>query len=62
MNITIDLVAGPYGQDKVTKQQIQKNIDALKRVIEGKPISAADSTYLIDTLYIIMDIKKQLPK
>ena len=61
MKVTIDLRAGPapYWQ-KPTKAAIEKNIEAIDRAINGKPI-VIDTNYLMDTKSILMVIKEQLP-
>lgn len=60
MKVTIDLVArsdhGPYPR----KGDIQRNIDALKRYVDGKARSN-DAVLLIDTLSILYVIKRKLP-
>ena len=60
MQITIELRAGntPFG--KPTKAEIQKNIEALERAIDGKPQSR-DFILLLDTKSILEGIQKQLP-
>lgn len=59
MKVTIDLKAGPDGRDDVRPQDIQANIDALERVIDGKPLSC-DFVLLHDTKSILEGIKKEL--
>ena len=61
MQVTIELRAGPCHDDAVTQRDIQKNIDALRRAVDGKP-QAQDSTLLLDTLSIMEGIKAKLPR
>ena len=60
MKVTIDVVQGNYPYEKPTKKGIQKNIDALDRAIDGKPIGC-DFQYYIDTKYLLKAIQEQLP-
>lgn len=60
MEIKIVLHAGPYHRDKITKKDIQKNIDCIQRAIDGKPF-ASDFILLIDTMSILEAIKLKLP-
>jgi len=60
MLVTIEISAGPYRDYRVTKADIQKNIDALDRAIDGKP-QANDFTLLMDTQTILEGIQQQLP-
>jgi len=60
MQVTIELYAGPRHRDKVTKQDIQKNIDALQRAMDGK-LLALDFMLLLDTKSILKGIKANLP-
>jgi hypothetical protein len=59
MQITIELSAGQSGFQKVTKQVMQKNIDALQRAVDGKPL-ASDFVSLLDTKSILEGIKNKL--
>ena len=60
MRITIELLSGPNHNEFVTQADIQKNIDALTRAIEGKPL-VKDFVLMSDTKSILEGIKKQLP-
>lgn len=60
MQVTIELYSGPTHCYKVTKQEIQKNIDALQRAIDGKPM-VKDFVLLLDTKSILEGIKTKLP-
>lgn len=60
MEITINLKTGPNHKEEVTKQDIQKNIDALQRAIDGKPL-AFDFVLLSDTKSILEGIAAKLP-
>ncbi len=44
-----------------TKEGIQRNIDALERAIQGKPL-AMDFIFLIDAKSILEAIQKHLPE
>lgn len=59
MKITIDLCAGPYKSTIITKKDINKNIRAQKRAIDGECV-ASDFVNLIDTLSILEGIKENL--
>ena len=60
MKVTIDLKTGNYNRERVVKSDIQKNIDALQRYIDGKQC-CCDDLSLIDTKSILETIQKQLP-
>lgn len=60
MEVTIDLRAGPSHLERVTKRQIEKNIDALQRAIDGKSL-ASDFVLLQDTKSVLEAIKAKLP-
>ena len=60
MQVTIELAVGANHFKKVTKQAIQKNIDALQRSVDGKPLSS-DFVLLLDTKSILEGIKAKLP-
>ena len=60
MEVVIELRAGANHRHHVTKQEMQKNIDALKRAIDGKPL-ASDYVLLIDTRSILEGIQAKLP-
>ena len=60
MKIAIRLKAGPDGNEYVTKADIQKNIDALQRYIDGKP-QCTDFASLVDTKSILEGLKDLLP-
>ena len=40
MQITIEICTGADHRREVTKQDIQRNIDALQRMINGKPLAS----------------------
>lgn len=61
MIVTIKLRYGPNKDRRVSKQDIQENIDALTRSIEGKQ-QARDFVSLYDTRSILKGIQKQLPE
>jgi len=58
ITFTLDLSGGKYLP--VTKSTIQKNIDALQRAIDGKPLGCDDIT-LYGTKSILEGIQEQLP-
>lgn len=60
MKITIELFAGPDKREPI-RADIDKNMEALRRVIQGKPKMIPDDNYLIDTLYILEIIRSNLP-
>lgn len=60
MKVTIDIATGPKSSPIVTKQDIQKNIDALQRTISGK-VAFSDITLLLDTKSILIGIQQALP-
>jgi hypothetical protein len=59
MIVRVELLAGANKKEP-TKMDIDKNIAALERAINGKPLSN-DSTLLIDTKSIMEAIRKELP-
>lgn len=60
MFIGIELRAGKEGRKRVAKSDIQKNIDAQRRAIDGKSL-AGDHVLLNDTLSILTGIREKLP-
>ena len=61
MRIDIELITGPYGNHKfATKKDMDINIKALERVIEGKPLPS-DIESLVSTKSILEGIQRQLP-
>lgn len=58
MKITIELLAGPQGSNP-TKADMEKNINALQRAIDGKP-RCSDFILLNDTKSILEGIQKLL--
>jgi len=58
VTIEIDSGNGPYGM--VTKADVEKNIQAIQRAIDGKP-QAQDSLLLVDTKWILKGIQKECP-
>ena len=60
MFVTIELRTGPRHDPHITKNEIQKNIDALARAIDGKP-RAVDFASLTDTKSILELIREKLP-
>ena len=61
MKVTIDLTAGPasYWQGP-TKNLMDRNIDAVERALEGKPL-VCDTNFLIYVKSILSGIREQLP-
>jgi len=60
MKVTIEIAAGRFpSRDIVTKADVEKNIQAIQRAIDGKPQSQ-DATLLIDAKYILIGIQEQL--
>ena len=60
MKITIELRNGRNHDSYVTKKDIQKNIDALQRIIDGKAF-CGDFMSLSGTKSILKAMQKQLP-
>jgi len=61
MKVTIDIAAGNNQFGLVTKTDVEKNIQAVQRAIDGKS-QAQDSILLLDTKWILIGIQEQLPK
>ena len=59
MKVTIEVLAGAMHRDP-RKEDIDMNIAALQRSIEGKKL-CNDDILLIDTISILEGIKKELP-
>lgn len=59
--ITFNIATGPNHSPSVSKQDMDKNIEALQKVIDGKPLSSVDTTLLMDTQSILTGIREQLP-
>lgn len=60
-SVTIELQTG-YQSRRVTRADIQKNIDALQRASDGEPPLGPDSVLLLDTMSILKGIQHQLPR
>jgi len=58
--VEIEIRTGPAHREQVFKRDIQKNIDALNRAIEGKLLSG-DFVLLIDTRSILEGVQNKLP-
>lgn len=61
MKITIEIKSGEHG-DFVTKDDIQQNINAVRRVCERGEAFPGDLFLLIDTVSILEEIQRQLPE
>ena len=61
MMVTIELRTGPRGSEFVTKSDIQRNIDSLRRVRDGKG-TPKDIVTVNDTISILEGIKEKLYK
>ena len=61
MKVTIELKNSSKQESMPTKADIQKNIDALSRTIDGNPV-AIDFMLLADTKSILEAIQQQLVK
>jgi len=61
MEIKIDLYHGIKHTNRITKKDIQKNIDCVQRAIDKKPLSS-DFIPLIDTLSILEEIQSKIPE
>jgi hypothetical protein len=61
MNVTIELRTGNKKAPYPRKCDIQKNIDALARAIDGKPL-ASDFALLVDTKSVLEAIQRKLPE
>ena len=59
MLITIELKVGMERRDNITKTDVQKNIDAITRAINGKMVSG-DVPLLIGTKTILEAIKEKV--
>ncbi len=57
--IPLELLYGNH-RGNPTKEDIQKNIDALQRIVDGKPF-CTDSAIQIDTISILKGIQRKLP-
>lgn len=60
MKVTFELRAGPEHREP-TKNDIDKNIRALKRAIARADLSASDQVSMHDTLSILEGIRRELP-
>jgi hypothetical protein len=61
--VTIELLAGNYPSKRwPCKSDLDGQIEALKRAIDGKPKLGIDDTFNHDTLTILESIQKQLPE
>ena len=59
MLVTIEVKQGPdYGEPDCWG--IQKNIDALQKILDGKSPSIADLTMINDTLSILNAIRREI--
>ena len=60
MIVTIDLETDSRRNHEVTKSDIDKNIEAIQRAIDGN-LTTVDTIYLLDTKSILAGIREQLP-
>ncbi len=60
MFVKIEILTGRGKAFMVTKADVQKNIDALERTIQGNPKLACDDALLIDTKSILEGIQREL--
>jgi hypothetical protein len=60
MKVTLDLKFGSNHSDYGTREDMQQNIDALMRVLEGNR-KVCDDNYILDTVSILLGIASQLP-
>lgn len=60
MKVEIELLYGNEHRKNVTKEDVQGNINALQRAIDGKQ-RASDFVLLLDTKSILTAIQKKLP-
>ena len=59
MKVLIEIRAGADHRHHVTKNDMQRNIDAFDRAIQGNSLST-DGTLLLDTKSILEGIQSQL--
>ena len=60
MRVEIELRSGPNQREAVRQVDIQENIDALWRCVDGRK-TVIDDTLLLDTITILVGIQRQLP-
>jgi hypothetical protein len=60
MKVWFNIATGPSSSPLVRKRDMDKNIAAVERFIDGKPLGS-DYTLLIDTKSILEGIRNQLP-
>lgn len=61
MLVTIELQQGCYPKGALTREGIQRNIDAIDRANRGGVHEARDFILLVDTRSILQAIQNQLP-
>jgi hypothetical protein len=61
MKVTIELRNGPHHDHHVTARDVDRNIAALRRAVDGKPL-ACDMVLLMDTISVLEAIRAALPK
>ena len=61
MKVSIELLTGPYPGRNPTQQDISKQIDVIKKAIDGKPLTGFEQILLVDVQSIMQGIKEQLP-
>ena len=62
MRVCIELLEGPFHLQRTpTKQHMELNINAVKRAIEGRPLSIAEKNQLSNTVSILEALQKELP-
>ena len=59
MLVSIEL-RGAYNNRRPNKKDMDKNIDALNRVINRKPALAHDTNVMLDTISILEALQKEL--
>jgi hypothetical protein len=60
MKVEVQLLAGPDGHEP-TKYDVQKNIDALERVVKRMKKNDKDRIHIRDTISVLRGIQKDLP-
>jgi hypothetical protein len=61
MKVTIELVSGPHRNSVVDVSDVQKNIDALQRYLDGKQKSS-DFVFMIEVISILRGIQENIAK
>ena len=62
MLVEVEIRQGPQHDARVTQQDIQRNIDALRRAASLPGLSGLDYVLVLDSMSILQGIQTKLPR